>query len=157
MSFSNVISAEGNITSTIATSLLQEVPRDIAIFGLSGNPPTGEGGHAGIVQYLVQSGEFQEVWVLPVFQHQFFSKRSLAPFQTRVELCQLAFESFSSETCAVRVLAVEQDVEKVVQQHGTIDTLNFIKAHNPATRLHLVLGSDTYNDISMGKWKGGER
>lgn len=93
--------------------------------------------------------------VLPVFQHQFSSKQSLAPFQTRVNLCQLAFESCSSDACTVRVLTLEEDVECLFKRHGTIDTLHYIKEHCPQAHLHLILGSDTYHDIAMGKWKQG--
>lgn len=131
--------------------------RDIAIFGLSGNPPTGDRGHTGIVKYLAKSNLFQEVWVLPVFKHQFSSKQSLSSFQTRVDMCQLAFESYSSKSCRVRVLKVEQEVEAMVPKHGTIDTLNFIKSRFPQAHLHLILGSDTYHDIAVGKWKQGDK
>ena len=129
--------------------------KHIALFGLSGNPPTGESGHAGIVRYLVQSGQFQEVWVLPVYRHQFFSK-ALVTFEDRVKLCQLSFEDFSSETCAVRVITIERDVEEVVSRHGTVDTLSYVHQQCPLARLHLILGSDTYDDIAMGRWKQGE-
>lgn len=142
---------------TVVTSNDGASRGDIAIFGLSGNPPTGQCGHAGIVNYLVKSGDFSEVWVLPVFRHQFSSKHSLAPFNARVEMCQIAFECYSSESCVVRVLTVEQEVENLVSRHGTVDTLRFIRERCPGVRLHLILGSDTYNDIAMGKWKQGER
>lgn len=130
--------------------------KDIAVFGLSGNPPTGECGHAGIVRYLVQSGEFHEVWVLPVFKHQFSSKDSLISFEARVAMCQLAFEAYSRDSCTVRVLTLERDVEEVVTRHGTVDTLTYIRGRCPEIRLHLILGSDTYNDIAKGKWQRGE-
>ena len=60
--------------------------RRVCLFGLSGDPPTGTGGHVGIVQALSQhlsanaatnnNNEeekaaliFDEIWVLPVYQH----------------------------------------------------------------------------------------
>lgn len=140
-----------DITSSINTS-----PKDIAVFGLSGNPPTGECGHAGIVKYLVQSGEFHEIWVLPVFKHQFSSKDSLIRYEVRVTMCQLAFEEYSSDSCTVRVLTLEREVEEVVSRHGTVDTLTYIRERCPQLHLHLILGSDTYNDIAKGKWQRGE-
>ena len=149
----------GNMSATfrdIAVSI-NGYQRDVAVFGVSGNPPTGDTGHEGIVKYLVRSRKFDEVWVLPVFRHQFSSKRDLAPFAKRVHLCQIAFESYSSETCKVRVLTVEEDVEASVRKHGTIDTIHFLKKYCPDAHFHLILGSDTYSDIIMGKWKHGER
>mmetsp|Transcript_28799 Transcript_28799/g.48576 ORF Transcript_28799/g.48576 Transcript_28799/m.48576 type:complete len:266 (+) Transcript_28799:174-971(+) len=145
------MSTFATLTTSVDTS-----HKDIAVFGLSGNPPTGECGHAGIVRYLVQSGEFHEIWVLPVFKHQFASKDSLISFEVRVAMCQLAFEEYSSDKCTVRVLTLERDVEEVVPRHGTVDTLTYIKGRCPQVRLHLILGSDTYNDIAKGKWRRGE-
>lgn len=51
----------------------------VCLFGTSANPPTGLGGHAGIVKFLAsmirddQSNEllFDEVRVLPVYKHMF--------------------------------------------------------------------------------------
>ena len=55
--------------------------RKVCLFGTSANPPTGDGGHAGIVKYLANypsdetdSGAglyFDEVRVLPVYRHMF--------------------------------------------------------------------------------------
>mmetsp|Transcript_5492 Transcript_5492/g.7996 ORF Transcript_5492/g.7996 Transcript_5492/m.7996 type:complete len:82 (+) Transcript_5492:80-325(+) len=70
----------------------------VCLFGLSANPPTGSGGHLGVVSYLaslphnywqdsVDNGHsieefanketyFDEVRVLPVYQHMFSEKRA---------------------------------------------------------------------------------
>lgn len=45
--------------------------RSVCLFGLSADPPTGIQGHVGIVQALQQQGEWDEVWVLPVYRHTF--------------------------------------------------------------------------------------
>lgn len=54
--------------------------RRVCLFGTSANPPTGEGGHTGIITHLssleLKSGEneqqtFDEVRVLPVYKHMF--------------------------------------------------------------------------------------
>lgn len=131
--------------------------KKIALFGLSANPPTGEKGHAGLVMHLAQSSDFDEVWVLPVFRHQFSSKNSLALFDQRVELCRLAFQHCSSERCKVFVHTLEREVERLVNKHGTIDTLNFLERKCPSDyKFYLVLGTDTFNDIVSGKWKRSE-
>jgi len=44
--------------------------KQVCLFGLSADPPTGQGGHLGIVQHLASMG-FDEVRVLPVYRHMF--------------------------------------------------------------------------------------
>ena len=62
----------------------------VCIYGLSANPPTGEGGHATIVSHLRRM--FDEVWVLPVYTHAFESKHNtMAPYEHRKAMCELAF------------------------------------------------------------------
>lgn len=38
-------------------------PGSVLLFGLSANPPTGRGGHAGIVSFLQAQGQWDEIWV----------------------------------------------------------------------------------------------
>ncbi len=136
----------------------------VAIFGISANPPTGENGHSGVVKYLVQTHIFKEIWVLPVYEHIYSEKNKLAPFEDRVNMCKLSMEHLSTPLCAVRVLSIE----KVASQHlrsiygnefrvGTVDVLDFIRTVYSSLGLHLVLGTDTFNDLSNKKWKDSDR
>ena len=47
----------------------------MCLFGTSADPPTGEGGHLGIVRHLAYSSsssfDFDEVRVLPVYRHMY--------------------------------------------------------------------------------------
>jgi len=43
--------------------------RRVCLFGLSADPPTGTGGHVGIVRKLSTLSEFDEIRVLPVYRH----------------------------------------------------------------------------------------
>lgn len=45
--------------------------KSICLFGLSADPPTGYGGHVGIVQTLQQQNQWDEIWVIPVYRHTF--------------------------------------------------------------------------------------
>lgn len=74
-------------------------PRRICLFGTSANPPTGKGGHVGLVDALVKSQKYDEVRILPVYQHTFSSKRNqLVEFSHRVAMCELAFSGIAAET-----------------------------------------------------------
>ena len=53
----------------------KERRRSVCLFGLSADPPTGMEGHLGIVRALQQQGEWDEVWVLPVYRHTFSVRR----------------------------------------------------------------------------------
>ncbi|CAM9199804.1 unnamed protein product, partial [Phaeothamnion confervicola] len=89
--------------------------KKVLLFGLSGNPPTGRGGHSGIVEYFVSQGGYDEIWMLPVYRHMFTNKRedmakSGAPtFEQRMDMCKLAFERLSSPHVKVHVLPFEKE------------------------------------------------
>jgi hypothetical protein len=143
---------------------------NVALFGLSANPPSGDGGHVGIVRALVKTGRFDEIWILPVYQHMYSSKRNLLPYEHRVEMCRLAFEPESSSRCAVKVQNTEKDaflaamqdkpgVDPATIRVGTIDVIKYIKKQHKERQtgeslaLSFVLGSDTFADLMSGKWK----
>ena len=88
----------------------------VCLFGLSANPPTGEGGHVGIVRELSQmmmrvknnndgtdSSEeeerFHEIRILPVYSHMYNEKRGMqASYEERLEMCRLAFHEIPKVT-----------------------------------------------------------
>ena len=131
----------------------------VALFGLSGNPPTGESGHRGIVKVLVQTHNFDEIWILPVYNH-FFTKK-LIPFNHRMELCQRNFQDLSQPWCEVKVLPTEAEVCTELApgvRPGTIDTIEFINNRSPVLLdISLVLGKDTFLDLINKKWKESDR
>jgi len=43
----------------------------VCLFGLSADPPTGNGGHLGIVTHLASMEMFDQIRVLPVYTHMF--------------------------------------------------------------------------------------
>lgn len=138
--------------------------RKVALFGLSANPPTGHSGHLGIVRFLVETGLFDEVWVLPVYQHMFAAKRSMEIFEHRVEMCRLCMEDESTTACKVRVMMIEKYAAEYYEQKegkdfrvGTVDILDYIHDQCPGLDLHLVLGTDTYKDLISRRWKQADR
>jgi nicotinic acid mononucleotide adenylyltransferase len=154
--------------STSSTSLPVDIDINgfrIALFGISANPPTGSGGHLGIVKYLISTRLFDEIWILPVYKHIYVSKNNLESFEHRLEMCKLCFLEESTEKCRVRVLNLEEIVANNYLQKfgkefrmGTIDVLNYLnEIYSNKITLHLVLGADTYNDLIANKWKESEK
>lgn len=156
--------------------------KKVLLFGLSGNPPTGKDGHAGIVEYLVGLGEWDEIWVMPVYKHMHSHKSNLIEFEHRMNMCKLNFEHLGAKKGAsasgaaspgkrptiIRVVQVEEEValnhlalaerlgNKVQDVRvGTIDVVSYLRAVYPQAEFSLTLGTDTYNDLRQGKWKKG--
>lgn len=161
--------------------------KTVMIFGLSANPPTGLGGHAGIVNWGATSlkvdvknedkpelnrddVKMDEVWVLPVYKHAFSAKKGLLDFDHRVAMSKLAFENLPGLEGRVKV----KDTERVVIEEalseglktgitpdkvrvGTIDIIRRLMADHADTQFVLALGGDTYADLTAGKWKEGDK
>ena len=145
---------------------------NVILFGLSANPPTGRGGHAGIVRWAATraalpafgGGGVDEVWVLPVYAHAFADKRDMPDFEHRLRMCALAFGPGLPEVAdRVRVLDVERTLAEAAGaveapaghavRVGTIDVVRHLMAEHPGVRFGLLLGADTYRDLLDGKWK----
>lgn len=132
--------------------------RTVALFGLSADPPTGLGGHAGIVRWLAKQPELDEVWVIPVFRHAFTEKSSMVPFEHRLRMAELAFSSLPGARIPVRVLDVERLLaDRVSGTVGTIDVVRHLMTHQSGHQFVLVLGGDTHRDLMAGRWKESER
>jgi nicotinate (nicotinamide) nucleotide adenylyltransferase len=137
----------------------------LAIFGTSSDPP--HLGHQAVVEMLVNSGNYDEVWVLPVYVHMFSSKdASLTPFDHRMAMCKLAFEGSSTTTCVVRVLPMEKLVCEAAAvandgkpiRVGSSLILKIVHTLYPGSvgQTTFVLGSDTFLDLVSGKWKNAK-
>jgi len=160
--------------------------KTVLLFGLSANPPTGMGGHAGIVSWggkdlrvdLPNDEEpkkareqvgIDEVWVLPVYKHAFASKSNLLPFEHREAMAKIAFGTLPGLEGKVQV----KDTEKQVIQNafaqaekdgvapekvrvGTVDVVRALMEEHPDTQFVLALGGDTFTDLRGGKWKEGD-
>jgi nicotinic acid mononucleotide adenylyltransferase len=74
--------------------------RQVCLFGTSANPPTGDGGHVGIVQSLSELQRFDEIRILPVYRHTFAGKRDLVSYEHRMNMCKIAFADIpKAKTC----------------------------------------------------------
>ena len=145
--------------------------KQVLLFGLSANPPTGKGGHLGIVEYF--QSKYDEIWILPVFKHMYASKQGLAPFEDRMAMCKLAFQQFgkvkshltprSLSITGIDNVHVKTTEKTLVQQappDSRVDTYSVVchfQASFPDTAFSLLLGGDTYRDLLAGKWTNGDK
>ncbi|CAM9141523.1 unnamed protein product, partial [Chrysoparadoxa australica] len=143
----------------------------VLLFGTSGNPPTGFAGHSGIVHYFAENRAYDEIWVLPVYEHMFAHKREAlasgtASFGQRLEMCRLAFEKLSNSSTTVRALPLERDyflarkAQGEMENMGTYDLVKLLQAEHPTHQacpppphFSLALGMDAARDLLSHKWK----
>ncbi|KAL7694624.1 putative nicotinate/nicotinamide nucleotide adenylyltransferase [Plasmopara halstedii] len=143
-----------------------KMPLEVLLFGLSANPPTGQRGHMGIVQHC--RNLYDEIWLMPVYQHIYSSKRQLAPFEHRVEMCRLALETLRAQNDGGAKLKVIEEERNMYEdsvsmsgipkklQLGSIDLVHYLRNKYRNTNFTMLLGGDTYLDLLAGKWKRGD-
>jgi nicotinate (nicotinamide) nucleotide adenylyltransferase len=155
----------------------REHKRTILLFGLSANPPTGFGGHAGIVRWAAIEARItfpreegppetvapDEVWVLPVYQHPFTEKQRMPSFEHRLRMAHLAFDDLPGAEGRVFIKDTERTVHLLAESGsgmrsahgliGTVDVVRYLMKEHTDARFALLLGQDTYRDLAGGKWK----
>ena len=102
----------------------------------------------------------------------FSAKSKLELYEHRMEMCKICMEPESTPNCTVRVLPLEKlayehfnrpidgDTQAPPYRVGTADILELIESKYGSKQgyeLHLVLGSDTYRDLSAKNWKKSDR
>ncbi len=116
----------------------------IALFGGSFNPP--HLGHLGVCQHVLRAHP-GELWLMPAYVHPF--AKPLAPFESRIAMCELLLADLDDRERRARVVAVEREVPG----HGgrTIDTLRYLTRLQTDRSFRLVLGSDLFEE--RAHWK----
>lgn len=114
----------------------------IALLGGSYNPP--HSGHVALLESLVNTGNFDEVWVLPCLGHPFGKK--LENFSDRYEMCKLAFQEISPN---IKILKTEQEINNL--QGYSIVSLKHLSKNYPENSFFWVMGSDLL--LEKNKWK----
>jgi len=135
--------------------------RRVCLFGTSANPPTGDGGHTGIVKALSKLALFHEIRIVPVYRHNFSSKRNtLESFHHRFNMCRLSFESIGNVVVSdVERKLFERNTEAMsaVQKGnirvGTAELLEMLDEEEPDTEFSFCLGADTFVDLTSLKWR----
>lgn len=119
----------------------------VALFGGSFNPP--HIGHVLNACYVLGAYPVDQLWLMPVYAHPFSSKRSLAPFEDRMEMCRRAFAPFGSR---IQVTRIE---EQAPAGSKTVDVLEWLLPRHPDDTFCLVVGSDILREKHL--WKRFDR
>ena len=118
--------------------------KSVAIYGGSFDPPHVS--HVLAAVYALKVGGFDQVLVVPVYEHAF--QKQLTPFAHRLRMCELAFAGIES----VEVTSVEQELRT---PSLTLRTLEHLSALHPAWAMRLLVGSDVLGETS--KWHAFDR
>ena len=110
---------------------------NVAIFGGSFNPP--HAGHVLAIAYVLATADIDRLVVIPAHKHPF--AKSLAPFEERVRMCELATAIFPN----VEVSRVERDLDGL-----TLHTLEAMQREHPDWKMRLVMGADIL--LEADKW-----
>jgi len=114
----------------------------VALFGGSFNPP--HVAHVLATAYVLSVHEVGRVLVVPTFQHPF--AKTLAPFEERVHMCELAFAWMGERVVVSRV------EEELGGESRTLRTLEHLAKTHPDWSLRLVMGADLV--VESPKWHG---
>ena len=121
----------------------------IAVYGGSFNPP--HVAHAMVASWLVWSGEVDQVWIVPVYQHAFekIHGKRLVPYDIRLEWCRLMAEELG-EKCHVSEIESQLPTPSY-----SIDTLRALQKAHPEHHFRLVVGADVVSQLPQ--WKEWEK
>ena len=117
---------------------------NVGVFGGSFDPP--HVAHLLTASYVLSTGGFERVLVVPVYEHAF--DKPLAPFVHRLAMCRACFDG-------LRDVSVSDVEAELPRPSYTERTLERIARDHPEFRLRFVMGSDALADTS--KWHDYER
>jgi nicotinate-nucleotide adenylyltransferase len=118
--------------------------KSVAIYGGSFDPPHVS--HILAAVYALKVGGFDQVLVVPVFEHAFH--KQLTPFLHRLRMCELGFQGIEG----VLVSPIEAEL---ATPSLTLRTLEALSAAHPDWSLRLLVGSDVLSDTA--KWHAFDR
>lgn len=118
---------------------------NIGLFFGSFNPV--HNGHLIIASHLALYAGLDEIWMVVSPQNPFKKSSSLLNQYHRLLLVQLATEGENK----IKASNIEFGLP---QPSYTIDTLTYLREKYPSHQFHIILGSDSFQNIE--KWKNGE-
>lgn len=119
--------------------------QQVLLFGGSFDPP--HVGHRQVVEYLAGLPGYEEVWVIPVFDHPF--SKDLAPFADRVKMLELTLDGLPGR---VQICRIEEELGQ--KPSYTIDVVRALRRQYPQTAFTLAVGSDCREELKNWKESG---
>jgi len=139
---------------------INKIIKQILLFGVSGNPPSGNGGHRSIAKYFARNMQavgrkneriFKEMWILPVYAHAFESKSDQIDYDSKLELCKRNFESLNDEgyPCQIYVKDYERrfPLEQKKNKLYSADMLKTLRQKFANCEFSWFMGGDTFIDL----------
>jgi nicotinate-nucleotide adenylyltransferase len=116
----------------------------VGVFGGSFNPP--HLAHVLALTVVLSRFDVERLLVIPTYQHPF--AKSLAPYEDRVKMCELAMGWLPR----VEISRVE---EELGGESRTLRTIEHLRAKYPGKPLRLIMGADLIAESA--KWYGFDR
>ncbi|HVJ94800.1 MAG TPA: nicotinate (nicotinamide) nucleotide adenylyltransferase [Labilithrix sp.] len=132
------------MTATTSQSPGESAQPIVGVFGGSFNPP--HLAHVLALSVVHTRFDVERLLVIPTFQHPF--AKSLAPYDDRVKMCELAMGWLPR----VEVSRIE---EELGGESRTLRTIEHLRARYPGKPLRFIMGADIMLDSS--KWYGFNR
>jgi nicotinate-nucleotide adenylyltransferase len=104
-------------------------------------------GHLIIANFMIQQSELRQVWFVVSPQNPLKPSGSLLNEYNRFYLVQLAIEGDKN----MRAVDIEF---KLPRPSYTVDTLAYLKEKYPDNKFSIIMGGDSYSNLS--KWKNPE-
>jgi len=116
----------------------------VGVFGGSFNPP--HLAHVLALAVVLARFDVEKLLVVPTYRHPF--AKSLAPYEDRVRMCELAMGFLPR----VEISRVE---EELGGESRTLRTIEHLHAQHPDWSLRFVMGADLV--LESSKWHGFDR
>lgn len=120
--------------------------RKIGLFGGSFNPP--HLGHLEVLRQLLSQNLFDEIWIVPVFQHPF--AKTLAPYPHRKHMVELMMSELGSPH--IKLCEIEQELNQ--SPSYSYETVKALLHKHPHHKYHLIVGTDVQQELD--KWHRSE-
>ena len=118
-------------------------PKNIAFLGGAFNPPTI--GHLQVAQSVLNSGHFDEVWLVPSYHHPF--SKDMVDEHRRVEMCRMLIDGVPN----LNVFTYEIDH---MMSGETFKLINQLRDEGFPHNFSFIIGMD--NALQFDKWYNSE-
>ena len=101
-------------------------------------------GHFEIVKKLINTKNFEKIWIVPSPLSPFKQNNLITSFHHRKVMLKKTFLDLKN----VKICDVEL---KLSRPNYTIETLNYLQKYFPEYKFSLIIGSDNFKKIHLGK------